>query len=69
MGGASSHDREIEVEQSRAKLTKDLATLCSAKTLSAFSIQAASQRVRYNVAIPSFGYWSRNEHTRTRHFG
>ena len=37
MGGASLHDREIEVEQSRAKLTKDLATLCSAKTLSAFT--------------------------------
>ncbi len=37
MGGASLHDREIDVEQSRAKLTKDLATLCSAKTLSAFT--------------------------------
>ena len=37
MGSASLHDREIEVEQSRAKLTKDLATLCSAKTLSAFT--------------------------------
>ena len=32
MGGASLHDREIEVEQSRAKLTQDLAILCSAKT-------------------------------------
>src|SRR6476469_7445261 len=37
MGGVSLHDREIDVEQSRAKLTKDLATLCSAKTLSAFT--------------------------------
>jgi hypothetical protein len=37
MGGASLHDREIEVEQSRAKLTQDLAVLCSAKTLSAFT--------------------------------
>jgi len=30
MGGASLHDHEIEVEQSRAKLTQDLAVLCSA---------------------------------------
>ena len=37
MGGVSLHDREIDVEQSRAKLTQDLATLCSAKTLSAFT--------------------------------
>ena len=37
MGGASLHDREIEVEQSRAKLTQDLAVLCSVKTLSAFT--------------------------------
>ena len=37
MGGACLHDREIEVEQSRAKLTQDLAVLCSAKTLSAFT--------------------------------
>jgi hypothetical protein len=37
MGGASLHDHEIEVEQSRAKLTQDLAVLCSAKTLSAFT--------------------------------
>ena len=37
MGGGSLHDHEIEVEQSRAKLTQDLAVLCSAKTLSAFT--------------------------------
>ena len=37
MGGASLYDREIEVEQSRAKLTQDLAVLCSAKTFSAFT--------------------------------
>jgi hypothetical protein len=37
MGSASLHDHEIEVEQSRAKLTQDLAVLCSAKTLSAFT--------------------------------
>ena len=37
MGGASLHDHEIEVEQSRTKLTQDLAVLCSAKTLSAFT--------------------------------
>ena len=37
MGGASLHDHEIEVEQSRAKLTQDLAVLCSGKTLSAFT--------------------------------
>jgi len=30
MGSASLHDHEIEVEQSRAKLTQDLAVLCSA---------------------------------------
>ena len=37
MGGASLHDREIEVEQSRAKLTQDLAVLCSSETFSAFT--------------------------------
>lgn len=37
MGGASLYDHEIEVEQSRAKLTQDLAVLCSAKTFSAFT--------------------------------
>ena len=37
MGGASLHDREIEVEQSRTKLTQDLAVLCSSATLTAFT--------------------------------
>ena len=37
MGGASLYDHEIEVEQSRAKLTQDLAVLCSAKTFSTFT--------------------------------
>jgi hypothetical protein len=37
MGGASLHDHEIEVEQSRTKLTQDLAVLCSSATLTAFT--------------------------------
>jgi hypothetical protein len=37
MGGASLHDHEIAVEQSRAKLTRDLAVLCSSETLAAFT--------------------------------
>jgi hypothetical protein len=37
MGGASLHDHETEVEQSRTKLTQDLAVLCSSATLTAFT--------------------------------
>ena len=37
MAGASLHDHEIEVERSRAKLTQDLAVLCSPKTFAAFT--------------------------------
>jgi hypothetical protein len=37
MAGASLHDHEIEVEQSRAKLTQDLAVLCSSETFAAFT--------------------------------
>ena len=37
MAGASLHDYEIEVERSRAKLTQDLAVLCSPKTFAAFT--------------------------------
>jgi hypothetical protein len=37
MAGVSLHDHEIEVEQSRAKLTQDLATLCSPQTFAAFT--------------------------------
>jgi hypothetical protein len=37
MAGVSLHDHETEVEQSRAKLTQDLAVLCSSKTFVAFT--------------------------------
>jgi hypothetical protein len=37
MAGAALHDREIEVERSRAKLTQDLAVLCSPQTIAAFT--------------------------------
>jgi uncharacterized membrane-anchored protein YhcB (DUF1043 family) len=37
MGGASFHDHEVAVEESRAKLTQDLAALCSSETLAAFT--------------------------------
>jgi hypothetical protein len=37
MAGAALHDHEIEVERSRAKLTQDLAVLCSPKTFAAFT--------------------------------
>jgi hypothetical protein len=37
MAGVSLHDHEIEVEQLRAKLTQDLATLCSPQTFAAFT--------------------------------
>ena len=37
MAGLSLHDQEVEVEQSRAKLTQDLAVLCSSKTFAAFT--------------------------------
>ena len=37
MAGASMHDHEIEVERSRAKLTQDLAVLCSPETFAAFT--------------------------------
>jgi hypothetical protein len=35
--GASLHDHKIEVERSRAKLTQDLAVLCSPETFAAFT--------------------------------
>src|SRR4029450_8159656 len=37
MAGAALHDHEIEVERWRAKLTQDLAVLCSPKTFAAFT--------------------------------
>jgi hypothetical protein len=37
MAGASLHDHELEVERSRAKLTQDLAVLCSPQTFAAFT--------------------------------
>jgi hypothetical protein len=37
MAGAALHDHEIEVERSRAKLTQDLAVLCSPQTFAAFT--------------------------------
>src|SRR4029450_11666085 len=37
MAGAALHDHEIEVERWRAKLTQDLAVLCSPQTFAAFT--------------------------------
>ena len=37
MAGTALHDHETEVERSRAKLTQDLAVLCSPQTFTAFT--------------------------------